>query len=138
MKTILIFCISLLGFTSMYSQNIQPADAPDKVYTTVQQKPEFPGDINKFLSDNIKYPQDARANNIQGTVYVQFVVEKDGSVSSAKVLRGVQGGTSLESEAMRVVSSMPKWTPGMQNGNAVRVAYLLPIRFALDNSPSKN
>jgi periplasmic protein TonB len=131
MKNILVFCISLLGFTSVYSQSTQPANAPDKIYTLVQQKPQFPGDINKFLSDNIKYPEDARKNSVQGTVYVQFVVEKDGSVSGVKVLRGVQGGASLESEAVQVVSEMPKWAPGMQNGSPVRVSYLLPVRFML-------
>jgi len=129
MKTILVFCIFLLGFTTVYSQNALSSN--DKVYTVVQQKPQFPGDINKFLSDNLKYPEDARKNNIQGTVYVQFVVEKDGSVSGVKVLRGVQGGASLESEAVQVVSGMPKWTPGVQDGSPVRVSYLLPVRFML-------
>lgn len=128
----LAFCIALLGFTGVYSQNTQTAPDPDKVYTIVQQKPNFPGDINKYLSDNIRYPDDAKKNNIQGTVYVSFIIEKDGSVSGVKVARGINGG-GLDNEAIRAVSAMPKWTPGQQNGHTVRVQYMVPIHFRLDD-----
>lgn len=135
MKSILAFCIALFSFSSVYSQSAQPTPDPDKVYSIVQSQPKFPGDLNKYLSDNIKYPEDARLSNIQGTVYVSFIVEKNGSVSTVKILRGVQGGRSLENEAIRVVSAMPAWTPGVQNGNPVRVQYNLPIHFMLaDNT----
>jgi TonB family protein len=135
MKTMLAFCIALLGFTGVYSQNTQTAPDPNKVYTVVQQRPDFPGDINAWLAENIVYPQDAKNNNVQGTVYLSFVIEKDGSVSTVKVLRGAN--SSLDNESVRVVSAMPKWTPGTQDGVPVRVAYLVPIHYTLaDNNSS--
>ena len=139
MKYLLIFCLSLLGFTNAFSQtNTQNDD--DKVFMVVQTKPKFPGDINKYLADNTQYPADAKKNNIQGTVFVSFIVEKDGSVSSVKILRGV--ASSIDKEAIRVITAMPKWTPGMQNGHTVRVAYNVPLRFVLRDdtapAPKKN
>ncbi len=94
--------------------------------------PEFPGGINalmNFIARNIRYPEMAREQMIQGRVYVSFIVEKDGSVSTIKLLRGIGGG--CDEEAIRVVNAMPSWQPGRQNGRAVRVAYNLPIRFSL-------
>ena len=137
MKKTIVFCFALAIFSCLRAQTT-PASNPssDKVYTVVQQKPVFPGDINKWLGDNLVYPQDARKNNIQGTVYVSFIIETGGSVSSVKVLRGVQGGRLLENEAVRVVSGMPKWNPGMQGGVPVRVAYMVPIHFVLNDTPS--
>lgn len=104
-------------------------DDPNKVFTIVQQKPAFPGDVNKWLADHIDYPEQAKDANIQGTVYVSFVVEKDGSVSGVTVLRGPN--SYLNEEAKNKVSSMPKWSPGQQNGHAVRVQYMLPVHFVL-------
>ena len=110
---------------------IQPAEnnSSDKLFTIVEQQPKFPGEINKWLVENIVYPVQAKNNNIQGKVYVSFVVEKDGSVSGVKVLRGAD--RDLDNEAVRVVSMMPNWTPGMQNGKPVRVQYTVPINFTL-------
>ena len=102
------------------------------IFQVVENDPEFPGGIEamyKFLAQNIKYPQLARENNITGRVYVTFVVEKDGSVSGVTVLRDIGGGCGAE--AVRVVKSMPKWTPGKQRGKAVRVQYNLPVNFNL-------
>jgi protein TonB len=104
-------------------------DDANKVFTIVQQKPQFPGDINKWLAEHIDYPEQAKEANIQGTVYVSFVVERDGSISSVTVLRGVE--THLNNEAVKKVSGMPKWAPGQQNGHAVRVQYMLPVHFVL-------
>lgn len=101
----------------------------NKIWTFVQQKPVFPGDIYKYLQDHIEYPEQAREAGIQGTVYVSFVVERDGSISQVSILRGVN--SDLNEEAMRVVSHMPKFTPGQQNGHAVRVTFMLPIKFTL-------
>ena len=142
MKTRLVFYSALLYFSGVYSQstrtpsdtvNVFPTDCepPDynKVYITGEPGPIFRGNINTWLSENIVYPKDAETNKIQGIVYVSFIVEKDGSVSNFKVLRGVQGGKSLENEALRVVSIMPKWTPGMLMGKCIKVAYILPIYF---------
>jgi len=98
----------------------------------VEQDPEFPGGVEalyKFVQQNIKYPQLAKENNITGRVFVQFVVEKDGSVSNVRAARDIGGGCGAE--AVRVVKSMPKWTPGKQRGKAVRAAYTLPVNFNL-------
>ncbi len=105
-----------------------------EVFTIVEQMPSFPGGdekMYKYLGNNIKYPQVARETGIQGRVFVNFVVEPDGSVSNVKVLRGIGGG--CDEEAMRVVKAMPKWTPGKQRGKAVRVSYTLPVVFKLQN-----
>jgi protein TonB len=104
-------------------------DDPDKVFTIVQVQAKFPGDINKWLGDHIEYPEQAKDANIQGTVYMSFVVEKDGSVSAVKVLRGVNN--YLDNEATRVINKMPHWSPGQQNGHSVRQLYMVPIHFIL-------
>ena len=103
-----------------------------QIFTVVENDPEFPGGMEalyKFLRDNIKYPQLARDNNITGRVYVTFVVERDGSIANPRVLKDIGGGCGAE--AVRVVKSMPKWTPGKQRGKAVRVQFNLPVSFNL-------
>lgn len=103
-----------------------------QIFTVVENDPEFPGGMEalyKYLAQNIKYPQLARDNGITGKVYVTFVVEKDGSIANPKVLRDIGGGCGQE--AIRVVKSMPKWTPGKQRGKAVRVQFNLPVNFSL-------
>ena len=104
----------------------------EESYFIVELMPEFPGgdaELFKFLSKNIKYPQIARESGIQGKVLVGFIVEPDGSISNVKVRKGI--GKECDEEAMRVVKSMPKWTPGRQRGKAVRVSYSIPIYFRL-------
>lgn len=103
-----------------------------EIFTVVESMPEFPGGDAarmKFLQENIKYPQLARESGIQGTVYVTFVVEPDGSISNVRVLRGIGGG--CDEEAVRVIQSMPRWIPGKQRGKPVRVQFNMPIRFTL-------
>ena len=103
-----------------------------QIFTVVENEPEFPGGMEalyKYLAQNIKYPQLARDNGITGKVYVTFVVERDGSIANPKVLRDIGGGCGAE--AIRVVKSMPKWTPGKQRGKAVRVQFNLPVNFNL-------
>lgn len=103
-----------------------------KIHTFVEEWPEFPGgDMAriKFLSENIVYPKDAKDAGIQGPVHLTFVVEKDGSITNVNILRGIGGG--CDEEATRVVSSMPKWEPGRQNGKEVRVQFIMPINFKL-------
>ncbi|MBU1369049.1 MAG: TonB family protein [Bacteroidetes bacterium] len=103
-----------------------------EIFTVVESMPEFPGGPAKmmeYIAKNIKYPAMARESGIQGRVFVNFVVEPDGSVSNVKILRGIGGG--CDEEAIRVVKSMPKWTPGRQRGKAVRVSFNLPVRFTL-------
>lgn len=103
-----------------------------KVFDIVEQMPSFPGGpaaLMKFLHDNIKYPVVAQENGVQGRVVVAFVVERDGSITDVHIARGVD--PSLDKEAVRVVKSMPKWTPGKQNGSAVRVKFNVPVAFRL-------
>lgn len=105
----------------------------DSIYNIVEVMPEFPGGMDQmanYLSENIKYPEEAKDKGISGRVFISFVIEKDGSVSSAKVMRGVGGG--CDEEALRVVNAMPKWKPGLMKGKPVRVSYMLPINFKLD------
>jgi protein TonB len=83
----------------------------------------------KWLADHTNYPEQAKDMNIQGTVWVNFVVEKDGSITAVSLLRGVN--SYLDAEALKEVAKMPKWTPGQQNGHAVRVQYRVPFKFVL-------
>ena len=102
------------------------------IHIRVEKMPEFPGGqeaLNRYLVRNIKYPLLAQENGIQGRVVCQFVVNSDGSIVDIAVVRGVE--ESLDKEAIRVIKSMPKWTPGRQGGKSVRVKYTLPIRFQL-------
>ena len=102
----------------------------NKIFEVVEQQPQFPGgSVNGWLADHIKYPVVAAENGISGRVVVQFVVERDGSVSQVKVVRGVD--PSLDKEAQRVISSMPKWSPGKQTGQAVRSRFTVPVTFRL-------
>ena len=104
----------------------------NKVFDVVEQMPSFPGGpsaLMAYLSSHVKYPAVAEENGIQGRVTVQFVVEKDGSVTDVKTMKSVD--PSLDREAERVVRSMPKWIPGKQNGSAVRVKYFVPVVFRL-------
>ncbi len=107
----------------------------DKIYDnfTVQKPPTFPGgekELLKFLAENIQYPALARENNIQGNVALTFVVNKDGQVSDITVLRDIGGGCGKE--ALRVMNSMPRWSPGEANGHPVKVRFTLPVRFRLE------
>jgi len=102
------------------------------IFTVVESMPEFKGgmgELYSYLGNNIKYPVMAKESGIQGKVYVTFVVERDGSITDVKVLRGIGGG--CDEEAIRVVGGMPKWKPGKQRGKPVRVQYNLPVRFTL-------
>ena len=102
------------------------------IYQVVEKMPEFPGGVQALMSyikDNLRYPEDAKAAGIKGRVTVQFVVNKDGSISNIYKLRGVE--PSLDAEALRIVASMPTWSPGIQDGEAVAVRYTVPITFRL-------
>ncbi len=113
---------------------VVPEPIDDEIYTFVEVMPEFPGGmpaLNDFLRSHLKYPAPAVEAGAQGTVLVEFVVEKDGSVSGSKVV--VSAFPALDAEALRVVSSLPKWKPGAANGRPVRVYYNVPIHFSLSN-----
>ena len=109
-----------------------PDETATKVFDVVEQMPSFPGGdaaLMSFLNKNIKYPVIAEENGIQGRVVATFVVERDGSITDVKVIKSVD--PSLDKEAVRVLKSMPKWIPGKQNGQSVRVKYTVPVTFRL-------
>ena len=119
------------------SEKQESRAAEGEVFQVVEEMPEFPGgmaECMKWLGQNIKYPAEAKEKGVQGRVIVQMVVEKDGTITNAKVVRGVD--PLLDAEALRVVNQSPKWKPGMQKGEAVRVKYTLPIMFRLSNDSS--
>lgn len=104
----------------------------DKVYQVCDVMPEFPGGINSllpYLAKNVKYPVESQTKGEQGQVSVAFVINKDGSITDARVIKSVT--PNLDKEALRVVKAMPKWTPGKKDGKIVRVAYTVPVTFRL-------
>lgn len=110
----------------------EPAPKEEEIFVAVEQQAEFPGGmaaLMKWLSNNIRYPEAAQQNDVQGRVIVKFVVEKDGSVSQVQILKGVD--KDLDKEALRVVNKMPKWQAGKNNGVAVRSYFTLPVNFRL-------
>ena len=114
------------------NEPVKPKEEENKVFDVVEQMPSFPGGmaaLMAYLQKSIKYPPVAEENGIQGRVVCTFVVERDGSVTDVKVAKSVD--PSLDKEAVRVVSAMPKWIPGKQNGQSVRVKYTLPVTFRL-------
>jgi TonB family protein len=143
-RSLLLFCL-LISFINTHAQehkkdslngtiiiDYAPSPPPPdsiKVYTHLDTMPKFRGDINKYFRDSIKYPQEAIEKKIQGKVYVAFIVEKDGSISNVQIVRSDY--PALTNEATRVVSAMPKWIPGKQNGKTVRIQYVVPIHFNL-------
>ena len=114
------------------TEPVKPKEEENKVFDVVEQMPSYPGGMGalmQYLSSHIKYPVIAEENGIQGRVICTFVVERDGSITDVKIAKSVD--PSLDKEAVRVVSTMPKWIPGKQNGSAVRVKYTLPVTFRL-------
>jgi protein TonB len=116
----------------LVTEPVKPKEEENKVFDVVEQMPSFPGGmaaLMAYLQKSIKYPPVAEENGIQGRVICTFVVERDGSVTDVRVAKSVD--PSLDKEAVRVVSAMPKWIPGKQNGQSVRVKYTLPVTFRL-------
>ena len=130
LATLSVLVLLFVANTNATAQNKKAAN--DKVLEKAEVMPEYPGGeqaMMKFVADNVKYPQDAIDKEISGRVLVGFVVEKDGSISDVKVVKGIGGG--CDEEAVRVVNAMPKWKPGMDKGKPVRVSYMMPITFKL-------
>jgi len=130
LATLSVLAILFTINTTAMAQNKKTSN--DKVFEKVEDMPEFPGGeqaMMDFVSKNVVYPEEAINKGIAGRVFVGFIVEKDGSVSEVKVLRGIGGG--CDEEAVRVVKSMPKWKPGKMKGKPVRVSYMMPIIFKL-------
>jgi periplasmic protein TonB len=135
MRLILI-TIALLAFFStakaQKSDTLKELRADTLIFTAVEKDPTFKGGIDKFyqyLSQNLHYPASAIKNHIQGKVFITFVVERDGSLTDVKVVRGVS--EDIDAEALRVIKNSPKWNPGTQNRRAVRVQYTMPLNFTL-------
>jgi len=118
---------------TVFNNNIKNAE-DDPVFMFVEKPPQFPGGEKarfQFISDNIKYPQIAREKGIQGTVYISFIIEPDGTITNIKVRKGIGGG--CDEECVRIVKMMPPWEPGTQRGKPVRVSFNMPIKFTLDS-----
>ena len=122
-------------FVDIQEYEIEEADSTDEVFWVVDQRPEYPGGeaaLMEYLRSNLQYPENCKKNKVQGRVLISFVVNKDGSIVEPAVVKSAgPAGVELDVEALRVVSSMPAWTPGMQNGEAVRVQYTIPVAFQL-------
>lgn len=115
-----------------YSKSREEMKNTNEVFVVVEKQPEFPGGtqaLMKFINENVNYPREAQENGIQGRPIVNFIVEKDGTINDVKIVRSVD--PLLDAEALRVAESMPKWSPGKQKGQPVRVRYTLPLVFRL-------
>lgn len=111
---------------------LPPEDYRNDIFIYVESTPEFPGGSAKmmeYITKNLVYPSEAKKNKIEGRVFVSFIVEKDGSITNVKVLRGL--GSGCDEEAIRIVEKMPNWTPGSNSGKPINVKFTLPIRFSL-------
>ena len=140
MKKVVLFLALCAGVISLQAQtdntksnnNYREVTVDEGVFVKVENPAEFPGGeeaLFKYSVNNIQYPEQAKKEKISGRVYVSFIVEKDGSISNAEVIRGIGGG--CDEEALRVVRNMPKWKPGTQRGKPVRFQYTLPLNFKM-------
>ena len=131
-KLLLMSLMAMMGLTTVNAQKTVVAEKNQQVFDVVEQMPEYPGGMQalfEYLSQNVKYPEDAEKQKVEGRVIATFVVETDGSISNVEVVK--PAFPSLDAEAVRVLSGMPKWAPGMQSGKVVRVKYTVPINFSL-------
>ncbi len=131
-KSIAALVFFLIPATALFAQN-DSIKEQDELFTLVEKMPEFPGgdkEMMAFIVANTKYPAEARKKKIQGTSFVSFVVNKQGEVTETKIIRSAH--PLLDKEALRMMSLMPKWTPGTQEGKPVLVQFTLPVKFALN------
>ncbi len=127
-------CITALVLNAGAQAPAKPVNT-EKVFVSVEKMPVFPGGVDafvKFVATSIRYPYTDWKNNIQGQVYLKFIVEADGSVTNVEAVRAPS--ETLKDEALRVMATSPKWTPGEQNGKNVRVEHTLPVNFTLSTS----
>ncbi|MBR7167397.1 MAG: TonB family protein, partial [Bacteroidales bacterium] len=121
-----------LSLNSVTTVNEEAEEIEEEIFTVVETQPQFPGgedSLYSFIYTNLRYPQEAIDNGIEGNVYITFVIEKDGSITNIKILRDI--GYGCGAEAVRVLKMMPKWIPGSQRGKPVRVQFNMPIKFEL-------
>ncbi len=134
-----VMAVMVFGVTVSYAQtendsSVKYIDDSYQVFQVVEHSAVFSGgfaEMNKFLADNIKYPEQAVKDSVQGKVMLSFVVETDGSISDVKILRGLS--EECDAEAVRVIKSMPKWEPAKNKGKKVRQEFVLPVTFNLNN-----
>jgi len=136
---LLFFAVVILSAHSIFAQDSTKTAPSTQVFAAIEQEPTFPGGVHafsKFIGSNLKYPDVARVIGLTGKVFVTFVIERDGSVSNVTPIKCM--GAGCESEAVRVISMSPNWSPGFQKGKAVRVQYTIPISFDFtgDKSPT--
>ena len=128
----LLFLSAFLCTLSFGAFAQEEVKVEEEVFVVVEEQAEFPGGLDSmyaFIQKNLKYPELAKEKGIEGRVFVQFVIEKDGSISNVKILRGIGGG--CEEAAVEMIKNMPKWKPGKQRGKPVRFQFVLPIKFEL-------
>ncbi len=128
--------IAFFSFAQVDSVHFETPE--EEVFTVLEEPAKFPGGIKAFytfLSKNVRYPKRAKGNNVQGRVFVQFIVEKDGAISNLKVVKGI--GSGCDEETIRVLKLMPKWNPGKREGTPVRQKMIQPISFALGEKRQK-
>ena len=136
MKSPKAFLLTLTCFLALASVAQNQHDNDTVVFIIVDEMPQFQGGdsaLVDYITHNVHYPQAEKAQGIQGKVFVGFIVEKDGSISNVEVKRGI--GEECDAEAVRVVENMPKWIPGKQNGEPVRVSFMLPINYKIVEQP---
>ncbi len=136
-KLFILFALFILS-TCIYAQTEEMETKPNEVFNIVEESPSFPGGdvkLYEFLAENLEYPEEARMKGISGIVYVSFIIEQDGSLTNATIIQDIGGGCG--EEVLRVVNSMPKWSPGRQKGKAVRVQFNLPVKFTLEKNKKK-
>ena len=126
--------VPLTGGVSIYEPEIEPVGVESKALQFAEKMPEYKGGLDalfEFVNKQLKYPNYERKNEIQGNVYVRFVVEKDGSITRPEILNTVEKAKNFDAEVLRVIGKMPNWTPGENNGQKVPVYMTLPITFRL-------
>ena len=131
-KFIIMSLMALFGLTTVSAQKTVVAKKNQQVFDVVEKMPEYPGGqaaLFEYLQKNVKYPADAEKKKVEGRVLVTFVVNTDGSITYIEVVR--KTFPSLDAEAVRVISGMPRWKPGEQKGQKVRVKYTVPLTFRL-------
>lgn len=132
MKRFLLLLSAILLTNMAFCQEEKKGSVDDEVFVVVEEQAEFPGGLDSmyaYIHKNLKYPEKAKAEGIEGRVFVQFVIEKDGSISNILIKRAIGGG--CEEAAVEMIKNMPKWKPGKQRGKPVRFQFVLPIKFEL-------
>lgn len=134
MKQLLLIITLFFLSSGAIAQNVEPDTTKEEIFTYVEQMPSFPGGeqaMYQYIKENLRYPEEAMEEGIEGRVYVRFIVSATGAIKNVECMKAAD--TSLKAEAIRLISSMPLWISGKQNGRAVSVYFTLPISFKLEH-----